>query len=134
MDDSIVWSKELGWYAHKLPYPSNIGSPQIRAENITPWKTDGVGRVNKHAEAKFMELRREWEALMEELHWNEIIYNATFGFQPVIGHEYYLYKTEKEYTLSIISPAEWGERRGLEPVGTFRLRSDKIWEMVNNLT
>lgn len=130
--DNIVFSEERGWYANVLPYGSNVGAPKIEAVDIIPWKRDGVKKVNERLGEKFEELRNEYETLIKELHWNELIYNSTFNFEPIIGNEYHLYKTEKNYTISIISPTEWGKRLGvgMEWIGTFKLRSDKGWEMI----
>jgi len=129
--DNVVYSDERGWYAKSLSYGSNVGAPKIEVVDIAPWKRDGVKKVNERLSGKFEELRNEYERLLEELHWNELIYNSVFSFSPVIGGEYHLYKTETNYILSIISPVEWGNRLDkMEWIGTFRLRSDKGWELV----
>jgi hypothetical protein len=131
LPDNIVYSEERGWYAKSLPYGSNVSAPKIEVVDIAPWKRDGVRKVNERLSGKFEELRNEYERLLQELHWNELIYNSVFSFEPVIGGEYHLYKTETNYILSIISPIEWGNRLDkMEWIGTFRLRSDKGWELV----
>ena len=131
LPDNIVYSEERGWYANSLPYGSNVSAPKIEVVDIAPWKRDGVKKVNERLSGKFEELRNEYERLLQELHWNELIYNSVFSFEPVIGGEYHLYKTETNYILSIISPIEWGNRLDkMEWIGTFRLRSDKGWELV----
>ena len=62
---------------------------------------------------------------MEEYEWNQLVYNAKFSFEPIIGEVYHLYrdKTGEDF-LSLISPNEWNK----EHIGSFRLNSDKKWE------
>jgi hypothetical protein len=129
--DNEVFDGERGYYAKILPYGSNVGAPVIHPLDITPWKRDGVKRVNERLYTKFEELKREYEILMDELKWNELVYSATFNFEPIIGQVYYLYKKENEHILSIISPGEWGNRYKLEWVGSFQLGSDKNWVMID---
>ena len=60
-----------------------------------------------------------------------MLYNAKFGFEPIIGETYHLYLNKKEELfLSIIEPNQWD----LEHKGSFRLNSDKMWEKVEELT
>jgi hypothetical protein len=127
--DNVVFSEERGYYANVLPYGSNIGSPKIEPLNLTPWKSDGVKRVNEQFYSKFSELKREYDLLMEELKWNELIYNSTFNFEPQIGSIYHLYNINGEVKLSIIQPNEWGVKwkDKIEFIGSFQLSSDKKW-------
>ena len=60
-----------------------------------------------------------------------MLYNAKFGFEPIIGETYHLYLNKKdELFLSIIEPSEWS----IEYKGSFRLNSDKMWEKVTTET
>ncbi|MFM7984813.1 MAG: DUF2452 domain-containing protein, partial [Candidatus Fonsibacter sp.] len=68
-----------------LPYGSNVGAPAIRIENIQGWKNTRVEKVNKHFEDRFVELKKEYDKLVEEYKWNDLVYNAKFTFEPVIG-------------------------------------------------
>jgi predicted nucleotide-binding protein (sugar kinase/HSP70/actin superfamily) len=80
--------------------------------------------VNKEFENKFNELKLEYQKLVEEFEWNEIIYNSKFSFEPVIGEIYHLYVgNEGSHFLSLIPPNEWNK----EHIGTFKLNSDKKW-------
>jgi hypothetical protein len=65
---------------------------------------------------------------MQEYEWNELVYNARFSFEPVIGEIYHLYKDAEGINfLSLIGPTEWNK----EHVGTFKLNSDKKWLLFN---
>jgi len=107
-----------------LPYASNVGAPVIEAENIDLWKQRGVHKVNKQLETKFLELKEEYQKLVEEYKWNDLVYNAQFSFEPVIGETYHLYpKVNGEIFLSLIEPTEWDK----ESLGSFRLNSEQKW-------
>jgi hypothetical protein len=76
---------------------------------------------------KFDELKKEFQALSEEVKWNEIIFNAEMRIKPVIGKEYCLYKKDDgKYFMSLFAPNEctWGEKF----VEKFRLNYDNRWE------
>jgi hypothetical protein len=111
-----------------LPYGSNVSAPAIKIEDISSWKTRGVQKVNNQLKTKFFELRDEYEKLIEELRWNDLVYKSQFSFEPVIGQIYHLYanKNEKLF-LSLIGPKEWNQKH----LGTFKLNSEQKWVKLN---
>jgi hypothetical protein len=122
--DNIVYSEDKGYNASFLPYSTSVGAPIIRVDDIVSWKSRGITNVNKEFENKFKELKNQYESLMQEFEWNELVYNAKFAFEPVIGEIYHLYVSEEGNNfLSLISPQEWNK----EHLGTFKLNSDKKW-------
>ena len=122
--DNIVYSEDKGYNASFLPYSTSVGAPIIRVDDIVSWKSRGITNVNKEFENKFKELKNQYESLMQEFEWNELVYNAKFAFEPVIGGIYHLYVSEEGNNfLSLISPQEWNK----EHLGTFKLNSDKKW-------
>ena len=126
--DNIVYSDELGYNASVLPYATSVGAPVIRVDDLVSWKSRGITNVNKEFESKFNELKIQYQNLIEEFEWNELIYNAKFSFEPVVGEMYHLYQNEDGINfLSLISPEEWNK----EHIGTFKLNSDKKWILLN---
>jgi hypothetical protein len=122
--DLIVYSEEKGYNASKLEYATSVGAPVIKMDNVVAWKSRGIQNVNKEFESKFNELKLEYQKLMEEYKWNDIVYNARFSFEPVIGEIYHMYIGEdNNHFLSLISPREWNKKY----VATFKLNSDKKW-------
>jgi hypothetical protein len=110
-----------------LPYASNVGAPAIKVEDISLWKSANVLKVNKQFEAKFNELKLEYKKLVEEYKWNELIYNAKFAFEPIIGHTYHLYiGKDGNVFLSIVNPTEWS----YECLGSFTLDSNNKWNKI----
>lgn len=128
--DLVVFNEETQKYDAALkPYGTSASSPVIKPTNTATWTADGVRRVNKILKGKFDEVKKEYELLMEKFQYNDMLYNAKFGFEPIIGETYYLYLNKKEELfLSIIEPNQWN----LEHKGSFRLNSDKMWEKVEN--
>jgi hypothetical protein len=122
--DNIVFSDDKGYNASFLPYATSVGAPIIKVDDVAAWKGRGVRNVNKEFENKFNELKLQYQNLMEEFEWNELVYNSKFSFEPIIGEIYHLYATgDGTYFLSLIPPNEWNK----EHIGTFQLNSDKKW-------
>jgi hypothetical protein len=110
-----------------LPYGSNISAPAIKVEDITAWKEVNAIKVNHQLQTKFNELKEEYKKLVEEYKWNELVYNAKFSFEPVIGQTYHLYiGRDRNIFLSMINPDEWN----YECVGSFSLDSNNKWNKI----
>ena len=126
--DNVVYSTDEGFNANVLPYATNVGAPAIRIDDVVSWKSRGIENVNKELGNKFNELKLQYQKLMEEYEWNELVYSAKFSFEPVIGEIYHLYRDASGVNfLSLISPLEWNR----EHIGTFKLNSDKKWVVLN---
>ena len=116
---------------HTLPYGSNLAAPAIKPDtSVSCWKGGAIHNANKYYNDKFEDIKKQFEALAEDFKWNEIIFNATFRFKPVVGKEYYLYKKDSgEYYLTLFAPGERvGGDEGFQ--GTFRLNYDNRWEQL----
>lgn len=107
-----------------LPYGSNIGAPAIKVSNIEHWKEPRVLSINQQFENKFEEIKNEYEKLIDEYKWNELVYKAKFSFEPVIGKIYYLYYgLNDKVFLSLIGPNEWNKKH----IGSFKYNYDNKW-------
>lgn len=126
--DNIVYTKDSGYNASMLPYSTSVGAPVIKVDDIVSWKSRGIHNVNKEFQNKFDELKSQYQKLMEEYEWNELVYSSKFSFEPVIGEIYHLYTgNDGFHFLSLIGPNEWNK----EHIGTFKLNSDKKWIILN---
>lgn len=122
--DNIVYSDEKGYNASMLPYGTTVGAPAIKTDDLVAWKTRGIHQLNKEFENKFEELKLQYLKLMEEYQWNDLVYNAKFSFEPVVGEIYHMYQAENgTHFLSLIGPNEWNR----EHLASFKLNSDKKW-------
>ena len=93
--DNIVYSETEGYNANILPYATSVGAPAIRMDDLVSWKSRGITNVNKELEIKFNELKAQYQSLVEEFEWNELVYSAKFSFEPVIGEVYHLYRNKE---------------------------------------
>lgn len=107
-----------------LPYGSNVGAPRISPDNVENWKVSKLEKVNNHFKTKFNEIKKEYDSLMDEFVWNEMIYTSKFNFEPIVGHIYHLYGGKNgDVFLSLIGPNEWSQPY----VGSFVLNSENKW-------
>ena len=125
--DNVVWSEERGYYAHLLPYATNIGAPVIIPDNISTWKNEKILKTNHYFNKKYDEIKKEYEKLVEEYEWNKVVYGSNYNFQPIIGEKYHLYRRNNgEMFLSLIEPNSWKQ----EYIGTFEMDSDNKWKKI----
>ena len=107
-----------------LPYGSNVGAPAIRIENLQGWKDTRVQNVNNQFEGRLLELKKEYDNLIEEYKWNDLVYQSKFNFEPIINKIYHLYNSTNGSTfLSLVEPHEWNK----EHIGSFRYNHDNKW-------
>ena len=129
--DNIVYSEEQGYNASLLPYATSVGAPVITTDDVVAWKSRGIHSVNKEFENKFQELQLAYQKLMDDYKWNELVYNAKFAFEPVIGETYHMYLGDDGIEfLSLIAPNEWDK----EFIASFKLNSDKKWVVLETKT
>ena len=126
--DLVVYNEEEDKYDASLkPYGTNASAPAIKPLNTATWKNDGVDKVNKQIKSKFEEIKKAYEELMTQFEYNNLVYNAKFSFEPIIGEIYHLYMGKKqEPFLSLIPP----DQCNFDHLGSFRLNSQKMWEKV----
>lgn len=107
-----------------LPYPVSRLAPKIVPQDLTSFKTRGVGRVERELQQELVELRERYLGVIDAFNWNKLIYESHFGFEPVIGEIYHLYEFNGRHNLSMIAPEEWHQRW----LGSFRLNADGRWQ------
>lgn len=128
--DNVVFDEESQKYTASLkPYATDVGAPAIRTSDTIAWKNRNIHAVNKQINAKYIELKAEYDAMIEQFKYNNLVYSAKFNFEPIIGYTYHLYRNKnKEAFLSVIAPNECN----FDYVGTFKLNADKMWERLQD--
>jgi len=82
-----------------LPYGSNIGAPSIKPVDLTPFKRNGLSKVEK-------------------------VYESKYKFEPIVGEIYHLYEdSDGEHLLSLIEPTKWDKKHLYSAI----LNSDMTW-------
>ncbi len=124
--DNIVFDDENQKYDASLkPYTTNVGAPAIVTTDTTAWKNRNINKVNKQINAKYQELKAEYDAMMEQFEYNNLVYGAKFSFEPVVGEVYHLYRDKDQQPfLSLIAPHECN----FDFVSSFRLNAEQMWE------
>ena len=119
--DNIVFNEENNEYhGYKLSYPTSFTSKNFEIDKLVNLKKE----AQPYFQSKFSEIKKEYDLLITKLKWNEIIVNAKFNFNPIVGQKYYLYENKKNNFLSIICPNEWN----MKYLGTFVLLSNFTWQ------
>ena len=125
LPDSIVYNYNIEKFdANTKEYPTTISAPSFAPISID--RSDSI-KADKYFSSRLNELKSEYENLVDEYKWSNIIYNALYNFQPILGEPYYLYlNKDNKHFLSIIEPSEWNQTY----VGTFKLLNNGKWEKV----
>lgn len=127
--DNVVYDeKSQSYNASILPYGTNIGAPAIVSNDLSTWKNRGIHGFNHVLKSKIDDIKEEYGNLVKAFDTNEMLYNAKYEFEPIIGEVYHLYQKDnsKEQFLSIIPPATWKKKH----IGSFSLNSNKVWKEV----
>ena len=124
--DNIVFDTKTQKYDAALkPYATSVGAPVITTVDTIAWKNRSINKINHKVASKYLELKAEYEKMLQEFEYNQLIFSAKFSFEPIIGQVYHLYKRANEETfLSIIAPEECN----FNFLGSFYLNTDQIWE------
>ena len=126
--DLVVWNENKGYYQRELTYGSNQGAPAIKLENVTGWKESQILSINKQFKSRYEELKEEFQKLVNEVNYNELVYSSNYSFIPVVGETYHLYSKDDGTTfMSLISPEQWNQKH----LGTFKLDSTNKWVKLN---
>lgn len=127
--DAVVYNTEEEKYDAALkPYATSVGAPAISIDDNTAWKNRSANKVNHKLKTKYEELKEAYAQMMEEFEYNNLILNAEFCFEPIIGQTYHLYLNKKGvHFLSLIAP----EQCNFNFVGSYFLNAEQIWERVS---
>ena len=126
--DNVVYNEDIQKYDSSIkPYPTDLSAPVITINDTVAWKNRSIHKVNQKLKATYLELKNQYDAMVQEYEENKLLFNAKFNFEPVVGEVYHLYKrTNNDYFLSIIAPNQCG----FNWQGSYYLNTDQIWSKV----
>ncbi|WP_047545644.1 DUF2452 domain-containing protein [Psychroserpens sp. Hel_I_66] len=126
--DQIVFNEDTQRYDASLkPYATNVGAPAIQVIGNSSWKNRNILKANKQIKAKYLELKAAYDLMIEELEYNNLVYNSRYNFEPIVGEVYHLYRDKNEKSfLSIIAPSDCN----FDFIGSFKLNSEFVWKQV----
>lgn len=121
-----------------LPYAHTVGSAVVKPEDKGKIKGRAMAAMRQQTDKQIDQIRKQMEILADQareiqrrVEASELIYDAEVGFEPLVGHSYYLYeKKDTSYVLSMIAPDQWGRSF---PYAQFfakvTLLADHTWEV-----
>lgn len=126
---------------HNLPYAHTLGSPVIKPVDEGKVKGKAMAAMYEQTQNQMDQLREQMQLIADQaqkLHdrvkISEKIYEAKMGFDPLVGHVYFLYvRKNDEYLLSMVSPDEWGKSLPFKRYeGRVKLLADHTWELLRD--
>ncbi|WP_066757691.1 DUF2452 domain-containing protein [Crocinitomix algicola] len=128
---------------HTLAYGHHVGSAAIKPEDIGKQKGRALTAMEHQTDQQLSQLYEQMQLLAEQAkkiqsrkEISERIYAATYRFEPIINHIYYLYEDQSmQQLLSIIGPSEWGRSKKNEYkyIATVRLLADHTWDILDGI-
>ncbi|MEO0733133.1 MAG: DUF2452 domain-containing protein [Bacteroidota bacterium] len=123
---------------HLLPYAHERGGATIKPIDKGKVKGLAMTAMYEQTDMQLDQIKAQIELLAQQA--NEIqnrmtiserIYEAEMGIDPIIGRTYYLYTRDSgENVMSLVSPAEWGEKIPFNYVATIKLLADHTWDVL----
>ncbi len=127
---------------HSLEYAHHVGSALIKPEDVGKLKGRALTAMEYQTDQQLSQLYAQMQLLAEQAkkinqrkEISERIYQASFRFEPIINHVYYLYEDDLQVQLlSIIGPNEWGRssKNKYTYIATIRLLADHTWEIMDS--
>jgi hypothetical protein len=139
MDKNPIDKDKITENPHTLPYAHTVGGAMIVPIDEGKVKGKAMAAMYQQTQNQMDQLREQMSliaAQAQKLHdrvkISEKIYDAKMGFEPLVGHEYFLYiRKSGEYLLSMISPEQWGKTIPFEKFeGRVRLLADHTWDLM----
>jgi Protein of unknown function (DUF2452) len=120
-----------------LPYSASVSGALIRPTEEGVIRHKALAAMEEQTNMQLDQIRRQIELLAlqaQEIHKRKelsmLIYQAKLNFKPEIGQVYHLYeKTDEQYTISMISPKEWGASLPYKRyIAAVQLLADHTWK------
>ncbi|MBL7836639.1 MAG: DUF2452 domain-containing protein [Bacteroidetes bacterium] len=120
------------------PIPLSVSSPKINPVDKRLVKANAFETMQYQANQQILMLKKQADLLLEQarqieerLIVSQKIYEADLNFEPVIGTIYHVYEKNNKTILSLVAPAEWGNKLPFDRhVCSARLLADKSWELL----
>lgn len=125
---------------HNLPYAHTVGSAVIKPIDKGKIKGKAMAAMYEQTETQMEQLRQQMQLialqaqkLQDRIKASEKIYDAEIGFEPLVGHIYYLYlRKNGNYLVSMVAPTDWGKKIPFEAFeAKVKLLADHTWEVID---
>ena len=125
---------------HLLPYAHTVGGAVIKPEDTGKLKGRALSAMNQQTDMQLSQIYEQMQLLAAQAQKiqarktiSDYIYQTELRFEPLINHEYHLYrKSEDKLMLSLIGPHSWGKSGDkLAYLATVKLLADHTWEVLS---
>lgn len=121
-----------------LEYPHHRGSLIVKPEDKGKVKGRALAAMEQQTSRQMDQIQEQIELLAQQakrlksrVEISEMIYQASLNFEPLIGHEYYLYQKENgTHFLSLLSPKDWGRSLKHTYTAKVALLADHTWDVL----
>lgn len=122
-----------------LEYPHHRGSAIVKSEDKGKIKGRAMAAMEQQTNRQMDQIQEQIELLAKQakklqsrVEISETIYQAKMNFEPLVGHNYFLYETdEHHYILSLLSPEEWGRSLPHMYKAKVSLLADHTWDVLD---
>jgi hypothetical protein len=124
---------------HLLPYAHTVGGAVIKPEDKGKLKGRALSAMNQQTDMQLSQIYEQMQLLAAQAQKiqarkiiSDYIYQTELRFEPLINHEYHLYrKPGQQLMLSLIGPHSWGKSgENLTYLATVKLLADHTWEVL----
>jgi hypothetical protein len=139
MEENPIDKDKITETPNTLPYAHTVGGFVIKPIDKGRIKGNAMAAMVEQTNSQLNQiyeqmqlLAKQAKKLEERVEVSKKIYNAEMGFQPVIGHIYYLYeRAEEKWVLSMVAPENWGKKIPFQKfVSKVKLLADHTWEIL----
>jgi len=125
---------------HLLPYAHTVGGAVIKPEDTGKLKGRALSAMNQQTDMQLSQIYEQMQLLAAQAQKiqarktiSDYIYQTELRFEPLINHEYHLYRrSEGKLMLSLIGPHSWGKSGDkLTYLATVKLLADHTWEVLS---
>lgn len=105
------------------PYPTNVGAPAFKLNNIVEFKETRSSNALHHLNSRLNEIKKQYDELVDLATDTELAYSARYNFIPIVGKTYHLYNNDRHNFLSIVPPDQFQ----FTYLGSFTFTTDNVW-------
>ena len=93
--DNVVYNEDIQMYDSSIkPYPTDLSAPVITLNDTVAWKNRSIHKVNQKLKATYLELKNQYDTMVQEYEENKLLFNAKFNFEPIVA-KFIIYTKEQ---------------------------------------
>lgn len=122
-----------------IAFPHTVGAAMIKPDDKGKIKGRALSAMYEQTDMDMKQiydqmqlLAKQAKIIQDRVSVSERIYQASIGFEPLIGKTYHLYvKKDGSDVLTLVGPEEWGRSMPYEKfVATVKLLADHTWDIL----